>query len=62
MNVQILLSLYLFEHHVMSVQRKEGMWGEVSMCDTSPTLIILQADLVHHFIYGTNITTDTDNK
>jgi hypothetical protein len=24
------------------------------------TLIILQVDLVHHFIYGTTITTDTD--
>jgi hypothetical protein len=35
-----------------------NMWGEVSLCDTPPTLIILQADLVHYFIDNTNITTD----
>jgi hypothetical protein len=35
-----------------------NMWGEVSMCDTPPTLIILQVDLVHYFNYTTRITTD----
>jgi hypothetical protein len=34
------------------------MWGEVSMCDTPPTLIIVQVDLVQHFIKATRITTD----
>jgi hypothetical protein len=38
------------------------LWGEVSMCRSPPPpiLIIVQVDLVHHFICGTSITTDTD--
>jgi hypothetical protein len=35
------------------------MWGEVSMCDTPPTLMILHVDLVQHFIRATRITTDS---
>jgi hypothetical protein len=33
------------------------VWGEVLMCDTPPTLIIVHVDLVQHFIEGTNIDT-----
>jgi hypothetical protein len=31
--------------------------GEVSMCDTPPTLIIVHVDLVQHFIEGTDVDT-----
>jgi hypothetical protein len=26
------------------------LWGEVSMCDTPPTLIIVHFDMVQHFV------------
>jgi hypothetical protein len=29
------------------------MWGEVSMCDTPPTLITVHVGLVQHFIEDT---------
>jgi hypothetical protein len=29
------------------------MWGELSMCDTPPTLITVHFDLVQHFIEDT---------
>jgi hypothetical protein len=35
-----------------------ALWGEVSMCDTPPTLIIPHVNLVQHFINATRITTD----
>jgi hypothetical protein len=30
-----------------------NLWGEVSMCDTPPTLITVHVGLVQHFIAGT---------
>jgi hypothetical protein len=42
------------------------LWGEVSLCDTPPTLIILQVNLLQYVVNATRITTDnwslvTDN-
>jgi hypothetical protein len=38
-----------------------NMWGEVSMCDTPPTLIIVHFDLVQHFIEDTILQLTTGN-
>jgi hypothetical protein len=37
------------------------LWGEVSMCATLPTLIIVHVDLVQHFIEGTVVQLVTVN-
>jgi hypothetical protein len=39
----------------------KNVWGEVSMCNTPPTLIIVHVDLVQHFIEDTVLQLTTGN-
>jgi hypothetical protein len=47
---------------VQYVSQLLTLWGEISMCDTPPTLIIVHFDLVQHFIEGTVLQLTTGNR
>jgi hypothetical protein len=45
--------IFLIAKEMKDDELSKHLWGEVSMCDSPPTLIIVHVGLVQHFIEGT---------